>query len=251
MHRICSETDSCFFWQLKLALLHLFVESQSELDAIKLEEYEKKILKAILLRKNLRVPEDDPPDAHNLDRIARSLPLKKRESNFKFVFPKCFKFLKKQFWRTLGTNTGDGRPGPAETLQDKEYAFFAHYFGEASREKAIPIEKFFLFRNWTHRFNEHIPKTITMDSIRLWKQNPRFIGAMREYLNREFMDEVREMNRAKIRFMMRKWSRIALREGIHAAENQILASMGLKGTKLPWTVQEVQIALEETLAIIS
>lgn len=134
--------------------------------------------------------------------------------------------------------------------QNRDYSFILNYFGPISETQNIPIEKFFMFRNCTHRFDKNIPTTITWSCVQLWKKSPQFIGEVRNYLDSKFLSEVKDINLVKIDRLIKKWTRFAIQKGLSNCVDYICSSVQLKGTKLPWTIVEAQRALSHAVEIL-
>lgn len=242
--------NTALFSSLEFYLMQLFVHSQPDVFYPVLDEHEKSILESILRKKKFYVDKEKLEDQEYMKKLQKYSPSKKREAKLKYVIPKCFKHLRARFKSQLLEYQNATLKSKSKRI-DREYTFFMYFFESVVKSEGIPIEKFFSFRNWTHRFSEHIPKTITTESIDLWKKSPVFISNLMKYLNREFMDDIAKINVTKVNSFLHRWRILAEDRGVPAAVESIRESMKLKGTKVPWTISEAHSALEVTLELLN
>ena len=236
--------------RLKETLLEIFIHGQFKCNKRELSHFEKTVLKSIFIKKKYIIDKNRVLDKKYFNGKAQKPPAKSNEINYKYVIPKCIKYLKKKLENKYLDQYLNTSMDKQKTINDKNYFFFLHYFGKISKNENIPIEKFFIFRNWTHRYDNNIPKTITSHLFSLWKKNPLFIENMKDYLKFHFLNEIKDLNRLKIDSLISKWSNYADRNGHENLLGYIQKSMKLKGTKLPWTIVEVINALKITLNVI-
>ena len=218
---------------------------------LNLNNYEQKIFISILKKKKFIFNKKRLFELDQLNKLAERPPLKKREANLKFVLPKAVKFLKTKLVNPLVSSIGKYSIEGKKILKKKNDFFYEHYFGQIAKKEGIPIEKFFVFRNWTHRYSDNIPKTITTETLSMWKKNPEFHGKMLEYLNEHFLEELEKVIEFKIEAKIYKWNQLAFKEGVDRAIGKILKLIESKGGKMPWTLVEARNALWNTLDIIS
>ena len=238
------------FQNLKQILFKLFINKTFDYENIKMTSFEKTILNSILTKKRFIIDGNRELDKTYLFQLANNPPTKSKEINLKYVIPKCFKYLKKQLENEYFRQLIDSKWDNSKLTNNKNYHFFMHYFGHISRKEDIPIEKFFIFRNWTHRFNQNIPKTITLNSFKLWRKNPDFITKIRNYLQFQYIKEIQKINRNKVEALINKWVLYTEKNGVQRMLKYVQDSMKLKGTKLPWTIIEAVNALKVTLKIL-
>lgn len=169
---------------------------------------------------------------------------KKKEYNIKFVFVKAIKYLKSKFLSEQFNFEKSKSFINSNILHNSDICFYRYFFGEIAREKGIPIENFFVFKNWTHRYDKNIPKTITMRSIQLWKLNPEFIFEIRKYFRESFLNDFKIFNQTKISKMEKEWIKLVKKFGPSIAVKSILKTLSAKGSKLPWTLSEVKNGLK-------
>ena len=237
--------ESLYFESLKKCLLKLFLGRPLEKIQMPLEPHEDQLLRCILLKKKLPIEKSRVIDTEYLAELATHENKKKREYELKFVLVKCIKFMRQRLQSTQ--NRFAVIKESDHFMHYKDYQFYRHFFGDIARREGLPIEKFFYFKNWTHRFNKNIPKTITLESLSLWKKSPRFISAIKDHLDREFMPEFHVFNQKKIEVLVGKWNRIVEEKGLSRGVAMILISLTGRGAKLPWTMAEVKRAVRNTI----
>jgi hypothetical protein len=237
------ETTFPYFNHLKMVLVKVFLQKSISPDELQLNTNEIDILKVLLIKKNLIKSSNKTLTAPLLNQIMKANIFKKKEYNIKFVLIKAIKHLKKYFFEQELKKTENQNVLNNMFINNNDLTFYQFYFGEISKKKGIPIEKFFAFKNHTHRYNKNIPKTITMNSLRLWKLNPRFISNIRKYLRYQFLNDFEHFNKLKICKMIQGWNKTVNKFGYESSIGSILKSLKAKGSKLPWTLSEVTYAI--------
>jgi hypothetical protein len=243
--------NSEFFINLKKFLAKFFMGGTFTQEDLLLNKESKLIFISILKKKKYLFDDSILFDLDYLNDLVMNPPTKKRETNLKFVLPKSFKFLKSKFIEPMVKSVGKYSVEGKKLLKNKETYFYQHYFGQIALNEGIPIEKFFIFRNWTHRYNDNIPKTITTETLLLWKKNPDFFKKMMRYLRCNFLEEFKATNQFKLDTIINKWVSLSSEKGLSRALPLILKSIESKGGKMPWTFVEAEYALENTLEVIS
>ena len=170
--------------------------------------------------------------------------------NLKYIFPKCFKYLKKQFFEQFEESSNPIWTELTKKQKNLDIRFYNFYFDQISKSEHIRLEKFFVFRNWTHRHNANIPKTITLETIDLWKKNKAIVDEMVIYLERYFIMEVKEVNKLKINSLIKKWTQLAIKNGLEKAVEIIIDYVKSKRSKLPWTKTEVERGIDLVLMLL-
>ena len=241
-----SESVFPYFDSLKHALRQIFLQKSTNASNCRLSKDEQVILQAILAKKKFPVCKKLACAAKSVRHLA-GFPLRRlKEYNVKFVLSRCIKRLKQVFFQNLeqpGTRRAVG-------IRRRDRLFYAHYFGDVSQRRGIPLERFYAFKNWTHRYAREIPKSITRQSIRLWSLSPRFISDVCAYIDDGLLADTVDSGQAKIMRMLRQWNRMVIRLGHRAAVKQIVAYLGSSACKLPWTVSEVKFAMRSVRAIL-
>ena len=224
-------------------LLHKFFRNVSfGSESVSYSSNEQKIFKAILDKKRVKYLPETPFDQNYLSQLSKLFYIKKRETYFKFVFPKCIKFLKNKLIKNLSIHDFTLKK---MTRKERESFFYRHYFGEISKREQIPIESFFVFKNCTHRFSDLIPRSINQEMMKLWQKNPKLIEEILEYINSKFLQDVQKFNKDKIEALLDKWRKMIIDQGEDKAVKKIVKRLRLKKGKLPWTVNEVKHAMEQ------
>lgn len=232
------------FENLKNLLIKIFLEFPiNDLD-LNLKIYETEILKSFLIRKGFKIKNNFFSKSF-LNKLSKTDLRKKKEYNLKFVFLKAISYLKKSFLNdklSYYQNTGYFLN---EIINSQEEYFYFFYFGNIAKKLNIPIANFYVFKNWTHRHNKNIPKSITSKSVKLWKQNPDFISDINNYLSENFVNDFINFNKLKISKMISGWDKLAAKIGLENAVKSIIKSLNSKGSKMPWTLSEVKYAIND------
>lgn len=215
------------------------------------DRHELGILKAIVLKKNFPLFSSQELTAKTLNELIKFDLKKRKDYNVKFAFARVIDHLKKRFLRTCEVRVVKRGGGTKSTVQSKDYAIYHHHFGAIAAKKKIPIEQFFAFKNHSHIFNRHIPRSINSQVLSLWKLNPAFIAQIEAYLARAFLDDFKMANQIKVRKMVMKWARLVGKLGLAQASEKIVGKLGLKGSKVPWTVSEVKEAVLSVRKMLS
>jgi len=239
------------FFNLCEILKKFFLNNSIQQGDLDLKSHEMGILKNLLLKKGYQFKEDLTLTGDILNDL-RSYKIKKlKEYNIKFILIKAVKHLQNKFV-TMSMKSGTNNfLKQAKILRNKDFYFYQYYFLEVSKKKKVPIESFYAFKNFTHRYNSNIPKTITRKSLELWKCSPKFIKGINEYLNGEFLEDFKVFNTKKINRLTNEWSKKVGKEGLNKGVESINRYLTSKGCKLPWTMNEVKNAIKDTLESIN
>ena len=235
------KTQFMHFTGLKNALLVSLFQQRVSQNQLELDAHESMILQALLVKKKFSIAPGTRWGAQSINRLAAVRLSRPKEYNTKFVLLRCVKKLKGDFAARLVDTFG---PGPKRSkARTIEKLFYSHFFGEIARNKGLPLERFYAFKNWTHRRVEHIPKSVTQSSLDLWKLNPQFVARLRDYIDGAFLDDFIKSNSIKIVRMVAKWSCLADEIGYQAAVDSVLKSLRYAKCKLPWALSEVRFAM--------
>lgn len=233
-------------------LVKLFLNrSISKSDSF-LKEHEKQIVSKILFKKKFPILAEEPLDWRSLNKLRQTKIKKKNEDELKFVLKKCIRHLQIRFLESVKHGDAlDQASLKGVSLRDiktnKDKYFYRFYFKDIAEREGIAIERFYHFRSWKNRFCKDIPKSITRQSLDLWKKNTDFIRQIKEYISQSLVGHFFEFNSKKIHTMVSKWERIIDEHGQRKGLRQILDSFDVKGSKLPWTLSEVETAIVHTL----
>jgi hypothetical protein len=246
---IYSPAKTMILANLSFVLKKMFLNEPLPKDEITLSDCEMSILAAILKKKKVNYYFENNLTITRvcISKIMQKFSNKKREHYLKYILPKCLRHLKAQLnWNSMINEYNYLKL----TKLEYEYKFYSFYFGDISEKNNIPLEKFFMFRNWTHRFNSNLPKTVTSEFILLWKKNPTFIRKIKSYLTSSFMEGVKEINSKKLKIMLSKWEMLIESNGLGKGLDLILKTIGKKGSKVPWMTTEIKKGIEMTLDVL-
>ena len=228
------------FGYLHKFLYKLFMEIGFDQGDFCLQPTEREIVLLILKKKGFirhdQAVEFSPEFMNSL----RSPESKKKEDGLKFVFKKALNHLMNTFRAQLPP----AQPRP--TSRQFERQFYSHYFGRASRELHIPLERFYHFRNWRNRFSEFIPKSITKQYVADIKLSEDFMRGFRGFLRENYFTGFFDTNMNKIKSMVGAWDRQLTARGHVAGLQEIRLRLFSSGNKMPWTLAEARQALEHT-----
>lgn len=241
-----------FFTKAEILLIKLFMNEEILPQDLELKEFEVTIIKRILLKKKFQWANHMKFDVDTLNRVRNCFLKKKNEDELKFILKKCIKHLQNRFFKeikisNLNKNLKDNKTPQVEIKKDKDNVFYEYFFSNIAKKESIPIERFFHFRSWKKRFSNEIPKSITRESLALWKKNPVFIKTLIDYIQFDFLDAFRLFNIKKIRTMVSKWDKLIDEFGQTKGLQEILRSFEVRGSKLPWTLTEVTFGIKNTL----
>jgi hypothetical protein len=241
-----------FINNVKLFMNKLFLNKNLPREGVLVDETDLKLFNQLIKKKKIKFKLKNTKSLmeQNLLKIFNQKNAKTRENYLKFIMPKCFKYLKFLFMKNL-KNQNFIRPLEMKINIFHDYQFYSFYFSETAKKLGVPIEQFFIFRNWSHRFDQNIPKTVNSHCIYLWKSNPNFIKQIKEYLESDFMADILKINESKIGSILEKWKKLIHINGFEKGSTLIIKSFNKRGLKLPWMVSEIQKAIEVTLKTLN
>jgi hypothetical protein len=237
------------FYSLKILLIKIFLKDEISPGDVDIKPYEKTLLKSILIKKNFKFNPNIELTVALLNNLKTQPLKKKKEYNLKFVMLRTINHMKEQFYKKLLKSKSNEKEFNSAIMQNHDLSFYEFYFKEFAESKNIPIEKFYVFKNWTHRYNKNIPKSITSRTINLWKSSEDFVNEINAYLRKKFLDDFKMFNRRKIIKMVEGWAKQVEKFGLDNAIKSILSSLSSRGCKLPWTLSEAEHGIRETLAV--
>lgn len=167
--------------------------------------------------------------------LSASESLKRPEENYKFVFKRCLKNMKEEFKEKKG-----------ERLKKKDFEknFYEHYFKEVVEHENMPLESFYHPKNSKNKA-KNCPKTINSTYIENISKSPDFVQDFKKYLLGPLEKEYRKIIDSKITGLIERWeteyeSTPDKDKTVDEICNYIEKN---KKCKLPWTVKEVQEAV--------
>ena len=224
-------------------LFKLFMNIEFKNSDFNLNQLEQKIVRTIFEKKEFLGHRDICFDTDFFNVARKTNMRKKTEDGLKFVFKKAIKYMKKEF-KTRILTAAESKKIKTEQL---DRCFYEHYFGAISKKFNMPLESFFHFRNWKKRDSIHIPKSITKQYMSRLKLNSVFIRKINYFLTEELIKKFLVFNSKKIRTMIIKWEKIIEENGSDIGLQKIVKMINSRGNKIPWTIFEVQNALQNTL----
>ena len=167
---------------------------------------------------------------------------KRPEECYKFVFKYAFKQLKKRFARKNPRQ-------PNIKAQGFIQKFYSHHFGEASQSTKLPLNNFYLPLSpeaYPNKKHTVLARTINGWYVALLAQSPAFMAELVEFINKDLLDCYKRQIEVKIDNLCNRWERIFRDSGenyrvIEAIQDDIFKSIRCK---LPWTVKEVEFAID-------
>lgn len=230
--------------------------SELELDSedFQISCEEKQIVEAFLKKKKYDLPENFEMDGENLKWILRQKLNKKVENELKFVITRSIKFLQKKFKLELLEKKKwgvDKLSTEKRVNSDMNRKFYEAYFGEIAAREQIPIERFFHFQSWKKRKSKDVPKSVTRQSLFMWKKNPHFISQIREYISVGLKKDISNSLENKFKKIIEMWEYFIRFYGEEEGLVEILDWFDLRGRKLPWNKSEIQHAIDTTLKYLS
>lgn len=177
---------------------------------------------------------------------------RRTEERLKFIFKKCIRFIQARFKKKMLSKpekTWNFDEQFSESVKF-DYIFYDYYFGNIAKQIGQPIEKFFHFRNWKNRTSDHIPKSITKVYVNYLKMNPKFMKIFIEYMNNRLVKDIVLNNIKKILRLVTDWENMVKKFGKEEGLNIVYNKFKNKGLKLPWGLNEVRKAIQDTLKYI-
>ena len=231
------------------ALHQVFIGKTLTEEALKLDDYELKLFKAVLAKKFDRTEcidvKKDVKDIEGSELInyLKGLndnfgPRKRREEKIKFVFKNTLKALRRRF--------ADKNNLPF--IINKEVAFFHHYFGDVIESKKLTVEVFFDPLNSSNNPNPSF-KTLSKKYLCLLFSSTHFKADFANYIKESFISDYNEKISKKFNKMFKKTRRKMRTSGknyFNALIDDFATKMAQnKRFKMPWTSKEVEKAIEE------
>lgn len=233
-------------------MVKFFLNRRIEEDEAQLNALERPIVAKILTKKKFFLEPGEPLDWRSLNRLRQVKQKKKNEDELKFVLKKGIRRLQERFLADVACGKALGHPALAgvtagEVKRNKDKFFYRFHFQAIAAREGLPIERFYHFRSWKNRHCSGIPKSITRESLELWKKNAGFVAQIRHYIRGSLRKDFFAFNARKIRTLVAKWRKTLARLGPAKGLCRVLAGLDSKGSKLPWTLSEVDTAIAHSL----
>lgn len=236
--------------RLENLMIKIFLSKNLKESDLKLSTIEMTLLKAVFQKKRIPWTKDMCFDIPTIKRISSVNLSKKKEDQLKFVVKKCIKHMQDNFKQSLQASDLHFEKNFPKFKQKKDYYFYSHYFGSHAKKAGLPLERFFHFRTGGYRYTLDIPNSVTRKSVSLWKMNEEFVNEMVSFIRSSFRPFFEKFNIRKIRMLVSSWETVIEKMGPRKAMESILKAVLSKGCKLPWTMAEVDCAIESTLDLL-
>ena len=237
---------SNMFKKLETVLYKLFMDLPFYQQDLSLNNFEKEILKSILIKKKFEYQDEIMFSTIFFNTTRKTILKKKTEDELKFIFKRAIKYLKNNYLKS-----NNNFKGLKLSVHQKDDLFYEYYYGEVSKLYNIPIESFHHFRNWKNRTNSLIPKSITKKYVSNLKLNPEFVSKIVDYLNNHAFNMIQVENLKKIKKMVSSWEQIYLQRGFADGLKFIKDKISSRSSKFPWTKSEISSALESSLKMLA
>lgn len=220
-------TDSINFNTLKEVLLLLFTHRMKDIGLCVLTPQEMGIFQAVLERKCFTMIEG--VNFINLETLKQTnnLNLRRSEEKFKFIVKRIIKYLKKR-----------------DKIKTEEEFYFV-YFSELSRKINVPLNHFYDPHNKILK-NSYF-KSLSTDYVMLLLRSDLFLVELLYYLDTLVIDDHIESLDSKVGNLCHKWELIhnTFDKSLKSAEfiRQMILNTE-KGSKLPWSIGEVQESVD-------
>ena len=252
-------------WVLLKKILWNESIDQEDLDALNVRD--KKILKAVLTKKKLvEKNECIVYDVNEFSKIPRRQGQKRNEENLKCIFKYAQKFLRLQFRKNhldFRYRKGDVNMKQKNLI---DLGFYTYYFGKIADIKGWPIAKFFhpkVFSGGKASLGSSLespdqrPKTINREYIDNLRKSEKFMTDISSFLNNNYMletnqttgiiDQYKEISEEKMMQKMDQWCKLIKKNGDVKGLEKILDDLITNDKcKLPWSIMEIERAVEDT-----
>lgn len=233
------------YLQNLLYLLKFFFKNKKINQNLTLDYGEKKILNSILKRKyktkidlnTSMISIIDKIEQIKLDTIS-----KRPEQNYKLIFMLTLKYMKEELKGEIDRNM---------RKKDFEKYFYNYYFKVISDQNGIPLEHFYHPKNSKAQKlikEKNIPKTINLYYIENISKSKKFLEIFFSYLKNDLIEDYEKLIDYKLDTLFHRWSiSIYEHENKKIALNKICKYMEENNKcKLPWDINEIQIAIDCT-----
>lgn len=253
-------------WGVLRTLLWSGRVGQEELDS--LNKRDRQILSAFLVKKKLVEDTNSLSfEETEFNRVIAKAGPKRTEQNLKCVFNHIYKFLRGQFKKKHENFLFRKQDAHLSQKNLIDLGFYTYYFGRIADAKGWPISKFFHPKVPANKQcneesfleePEQLPKSINKEYIRNLRLSKPFIRDVSAFLNNHFepefgsptgiVDEFKKACMSKMILKLNLWSNIIKKNGQSAGLQKILNELRKNDkSKLPWSLNEMNKAINETL----
>ena len=235
--------------RLRDVLYKLFLNQRIRRGS-ELAPHETAIIRALLIRKQFPLEPSTVVDSNFLNKVRQIKLHKKHQNNIKFTLLKSVKYLKHKFLVRKLEAGGNFKAHRLQMIKVDNEWFFQHYFGDIAEKMKIPINDFVGFGKLA-RGESKMDHFTSMETFKLWKQNPEFIEEIKSYLRSNFLVDFRQLTQNQLTKMIDGWSKLIAAFGLDQAVQQILRSLKSPRCKLPWTFSEIKHAVKNTMQFLN
>ena len=141
-----------------------------------------------------------------------------------------------------------------------EKQFYQKYFGEIATLNNISLFKFYFPRNNCKYSSISIHKSINKDYLRYISMNSKFINEIKKYINEKLFEEEKNLIEIRLNNKIEKLKKKILKFFECKTENSIIEQFDFfinkkirnnNQFKLPWSIFQLQKAIENVLDYIS
>lgn len=220
-------SDSINFDTLRELLQLLFTHRLHEIDLCVLTPHEVGIFEAVLERKSYTLAKR--VNVMDLSSVKPTINLNPRrsEEKFKFIIKRIIKHLKKK-----------------DRIKTEE-EFYEIYFRDLSNKIDVPIDHFYDPHNKLLK-NRHF-KSLSTDYVMLLLRSDQFLIELLYYLDNNIIEDHVESLKTKVGNLAKKWECIYNNHQKSSKSADFIRQLILnteKGSKLPWSVNEVREAID-------
>jgi hypothetical protein len=230
--------------------------TQSSINA--LSKIEIKCLQIFLFKKRMTPCIDTVISAELFKKIYSSPKSKRVEEILKFIFKKLMQFLKNDFKDHVYPFVNQHLIPEYKDLEEKkkiEYSFFGFYFGEIADEFKKKIECFFLpgyVKNCIEKNKKFILKSVSQLYVNILKLSSEFVHNSKTYLTKILKKEMRKNIISKTEKICLKWEEMIEEMGSTNFVNW-LETKYVKNPKCkqPWSIQQVELAIDFVMKLLA
>lgn len=252
---VSKETFSIDLARAKKLIWKILLELDLEPEDLRVSLREKQIVEAFLKKKKYVLPENFAMSREHMEWVLSQKLKKKVENELKFVLTRSIKHLQKKFKNEHLIKKGDSenssKGNRKKMKRSLNHEFYQMYFQEIADREELPIEKFYHFQGWNKKRSANMHKSITRESLRLWKKSPLFISEIKKYIFGDLEKEVRKSLKKKFQKIMDKWEYFIMFYGEEDGFVEIMEWFNIKGRKLPWNNSEINFAIATTVKHLS
>ena len=252
--RVYIECSKVSLTSLKNILKKVYFDQKvTDKDIQNITDLEKEIFRAILKRKQINIGKKDDfkftPDYINS--YYQLIYKRRNEEYLKFIFMNTFKFLMNSFKFQL--SNPDKKESKNSKNKEITESFYKYYFGHVALKYHRQIEEYHLPKR-KNKNNSKIQNSINKEYRDLVSKSMPFMNDFKMFLNGNFpgnkkkstgiRDIISSKTDSKIQLKIKHWEGIFREYSQKEALQRIIKNINSKRFKLPWTLKEVDIAIQ-------